>query len=257
MSIKYQEYLGRFVIGNTLKDLTVNGEAISLTTGNYYTYGYDGESDNQLCEELQEKIQTIDGYENSTVIYSNGVITITLDGPADIVFTDNNLAAYLGFSTTSLTDSATYSSDQNPRCVWRPSRGPSFTPVNSTRFWCPRSTSNVLRSANGVTYSIQGNILNDAVIEYQLLEGDEVITPATNVNIYKSFEQFFKDVVHYGQPIRVLPDRDTYTVSSYKTAIFGTDEMEKVSSLGDYIGRYIENYNGLFSISLPLLEFVQ
>lgn len=258
MSTYYQQFLGRFAINTSNNNLTVDGTALTLTSGNYYLAGYSGESTNQLCEHLQEQIRTVAGQSTATVAYSGstGQVTITLDSAVTIEFDDAYLAYILGFSSTTQSGADTYTSDQSCRYVWRPTIGASGHPVNLINLWAPRSTTRVYRSPNGTTYSIEGNELNDALIEYSLLPDADVVTPTTGT-VYRDLQQFFRDVVHAGQPIRVYPDRTANTSSSYKTAILGRDDQEIVGSFQDYIARWGSDYNGLWDLSIPLMEHLQ
>lgn len=258
MSTYYQQFLGRFSINTSNNNLTVAGTALTLTSGNYYLAGYTGESTDQLCEHLQAQIRTVAGHSGATVVYSGttGQVTITLGATATISFTDAYLAYILGFSSATQSGADTYVSDQNPRYVWRPTIGASGHPVNLINLWAPRSTTRVYRSPNGTTYSIEGDELNDALIEYSLLPDDDVVTPATGT-VYRDLQQFFRDVVHAGQPMRVYPDRTVNTSADYKTAIFGRDDQEIVGSFQDYIARWGSDYSGLWDISIPLMEYLQ
>ena len=258
MATYYQQYLGRFVINTSNNSLTVDGTALTLTSGNYYLAGYTGESTSQLCEHLQTQIRTVAGQSTATVTYSGstGAVTIGLDSAVTVTFDDAYLAYILGFSSASQTGSDSYVSDQNPRYVWRPTYSASNHPVNLLNFWQTESTTRVTRSMNGTTYSIVGNELKDATIDYYVLPEADVITPSSGT-IYKDFQQWFSDVVHEGQPIRVYPDRTVNTSSDYVTAMFCEKGQETVGDFIKYARPYQDDYSGLWSVRLPLVEHIQ
>jgi hypothetical protein len=256
MTTVYQQYLGRFYINSSLDSLTVDGTALTLTNGYYFTAGYTGESSEQLVEHLQTKIRTVAGQATATVTYSGstGVVTISLDSAVTITFNDSGLAAYLGFSSASQTGSDEYTSDQIPRGVWRPTLGASSHPNIIENFWAKRSSTRVIRSADGVTYNVVGNEFSDAVIEYAILPEADVVTPDTGT-IYRDFENWLSDIVHEGQPIRCYPDRTVNTATDYVTAIFGDDDTEMIGSFADYFQRFRSDYNGQWGVTLPLMEY--
>ena len=251
----YQQYLGKFAISTNNNQFSVGGVGLTLTSGDYYLAGYSGESTNQLWEHMQAVIRAGTAHATATVVYSGstGVVTITLDSSEALVFTDAPLAAILGFSSATPGTASSFTSDQNPRYVWRPSMGPNNYHGNLLNWWSPKSTTRSSRSANGTTYSIVGNVLYDTEISYSLLPIDEVRTPATGT-VYDDLEQWFLDVPHNGMPIRCYPDRTVNTSSDYFTAMFGSDSSQLVDSFEKYCSKYARDYNGLWDVTLPLME---
>lgn len=251
----YQQYLGKFSISSANNQFSVGGVGLTLTSGDYYTAGYSGESTDQLCEHMQAVIRAGTAHATATVEYSGttGAVTITLDSSEALVFTDAPLAAILGFSSTSPGTSDTFTSDQTPRYVWRPSLGPSEYSGNLLNWWSPRTTTRSYRSASGITFSNVGNLLYDAKISYSLLSVDEVRTPTTGT-VYDDLEQWFKDVIHNGMPFRCYPDRTVNTSSDYYTAMFGSDDTDIVDSFDKYCDKYSTDYNGLWDVALPMME---
>ncbi len=258
MSTVYQQYLGRFYINSSLDSFTVDGTGVTLTSGYYYTAGYSGESADQLIDGVQTQIRTVAGQGTATVTYSGttGAVTIALDSSVDITFDDAGLAAYLGFSSASQTGSDTYVSDQVPRGIWRPTLGAVNHPNVVENFWVKRSSTRILRSADGTSYSVVGNEFSDASIEYAILPEADVVTPATGT-IYRDLENWLSDIVHEGQPIRCYPDRTENDSDDYVTAMFGDDDTETVGSYADYFSRLASDYNGQWNVSLPLMEYNQ
>lgn len=251
----YQQYLGKFSISTANNQFSVGGIGLTLTSGDYYLAGYDGETTDQLCEHMQAVIRAGTAHATATVVYSGstGVVTITLDSAEALVFTDAPLAAILGFSSATPGASDSFTSDQNPRYIWRPSRGPSDYRGNLLNWWSARSTTRAVRSANGTTYSVVGNLLYDTEISYSLLALSEVRTPADGT-VYGDFEQWFEDVIHNGMPIRCYPDRTVNTSSDYFTALFGGDKSSLIDSFEKYCSKYARDYNGLWGVSMPLME---
>ena len=252
------QILGRFYISNALDDFSVGGTALSLDTGYYYLAQYSGETTEQLCEHMQAVIRAGTAYSSATVTYSGstGVVTINIGATATLDFDDTGLAAILGFSATSYSGASSYSSNQVPQHVWRPTISLSDHYGEKKNLWAPRSTSRVVRSANGTTYSIVGNELFDVVLTWNILPKEDVITPADGT-VYRDYEQFYRDVIHEGQPMRVYHDRTLNSVDDFKTAIFGSDDQDIVGSISEYVARYTPDYNGHWSVTIPLMEFNQ
>ncbi len=258
MATVKQQYLGRFYINASNNSFTCDGDALAVTAGYFYTAGYTSESTDQLCEAVQVLIRTVSGQSTATVTYSGttGVVTIALDSAVTIVFTDSGLAAYLGFSATTQSGADTYTSDQIPRGIWRPTNSAVGHPNIIENFWIKRSSTRVMRSADGTTYSVIGNEFSDATIEYEALPEADVPTPSSGT-IYRDFENWLSDIVHEGQPIRCYPDRTVNTSADYVTAVFGSDDMETIGSFTDFMNRFTEDYNGMWNVTLPLMEYNQ
>lgn len=252
------QFLGRFYISENLDDFTIGATNLSLDNGYYYLAGYTGETTDQLCEHMQAVIRAGTTYTTATVTYSGstGQVTINLGATDTITFDDNGLAAILGFSSTSLSGASSYSSDQVPQHVWRPTIGLSDHYGEKSNVWAPRSTTRVLRSANGTTYSVVGNELFDVTLVWDILPKEDVIQPSTGT-IYRDFETWFRDVVHEGQPFRFYSDRTLNSQSDFKTGIFGSDDEDVIGSITGYTDRYTPDYNGHWSVTFPMMEFNQ
>lgn len=251
----YQQYIGKMTISTENNQFSVGGTVLTLTSGEYYLAGYTGETTDQLCEHMQAVIREGTTHSGATVVYSGttGVVTITLDSSAELIFTDAPLAAVLGFSSATPGTATTFESDQNPRYVWRPSLGPSDYPGDLLNWWLPTSTTRNVRSADGTTYSVVGNLLYDCEFSYSFLPVADVITPSTGT-IYRDLEQFFKDVIHNGMTIRCYPDRTVNTSADYYTALFGRDGSPIVGSFRQFIDKYSTEYNGMWNVTIPLME---
>ena len=253
----YQMLLGRFYLASN--DFTVNdsggADTLSTTAGYYYPSGYSG--DTQLCEHLQSVIRANGGvYTSATVTLSAATGLITIDfatGGTDITlnWTDTDLRNILGF-TENQSGAKSDTATNQMRYVWRPTRSMSDHPVDLTEFWSPATNTKLVRSTDGTTYAIRGNEYNEATAEWQYLPQADVITNSSTA--YESLQEFYSDVIVKGQSVRLLPDRTSYTSSSYKEALIGLPD-KSLGSFRDFCNRHITSYNGLWSVSLPLAEY--
>lgn len=247
----YQRYMGAFVQGALATGFTVGGNPISVTAGTYYLSGITGET--QLLEHLQANIRAWGApYGSATVtLSSTGYVTIgDLGGVTAIVWVDTDLRDLLGF-TGDLSGQPNYTAPNQARYVWCPSRPLAEYPGDIDSWWLPRSTSFPYRSPDGSTYTVKGSTINDGVFRYKHLPKENVITSSTTV--WESYQRFWTDVFHAGQPARVFIDR---TAEAYKTGIIGTNSDEPIGSFGDMISRDVRTYNGLWEVELRLWEYV-
>jgi hypothetical protein len=263
-----QQYLGRVTIDDDTKNFSVGAFAITLTTGNYYVTGYSGEATAQLVEHMQAQIRAADATLNaSTVEYDKDAITgvgpvvMSLDGSggpvvATITWTDSALQTLLGFTGTQ-SGASTYTATNQPRGCWRPTLGWAEYPLNATKFWTPRSTSFAGASKDGTTYSTEGTLVNEApMVRYENLPEADVITPGTGT-IQRDLQEFWKQIAHKGQPIRIFPNRTLNASDSYHTGLLVPfEEDEHLGSFTDFVGRRIRAYNGLWDVQLRFKEYV-
>tara|TARA_Y100000310_G_scaffold342921_1_gene448247 strand:- start:40 stop:807 length:768 start_codon:yes stop_codon:yes gene_type:complete len=251
----FQRYLGQFAITNSNKDFTVGGFAGELTTGDYYM---SGAGDTQLAEHMQAVIRALDGggtYPTATVTQSltTGQITISLDVTATIAWTDAALGTLLGFEGTQ-SGAALYTGDFQARYCWFPNLALSSYPGNLSDWWSRTSTTRGHRAPLGQTYTRKGNLLYDGRYEYQHLPPAQVWKEGSAW--WKSFESFFEDVIHEGQPFRCFPDRSLNTATDYKTAIWAPEEAQPIGSMTEVANRNITNYNGFWRVNMPLWKHV-
>jgi len=252
----YQELLGRFYISSSLDNLSVGGNAISLTQGYYYLCGYTGEATNQLLEHLQAQIVAA-GYASATCTRSSstGYVTIDIGSTATITWTDTALQTLMGFTGTQ-SGASSYTGSQMPQHTWRPSETLTDYPGNSTNIWTPRSSSSVGRARDGTTWGVVGHVVYDARVTWDLLPEADVVKPSTGT-IGKDLESWFEDVIHETQPVRLITDRTSYaSTDDYVTAVVGDEEQETLGSFEDFKGRYTDEYQGLWTVTLPLLKYV-
>lgn len=224
MTVALQEYHGRFTIGSSCDDFSVSGAgggAIALTNARYFIAGYTSETADQLCEHITAKLVAL-GLTTSTCTYSRstGKITIDFDGTSrDITWSDSLLQSTLGFSG-SQTGANSYTATNPPRYVWRPSLGPSDFPTQIDRFWEPISNSRGAQSPSGESTGQQGQLVYAASLAYSLLDDTEVIKPASGSE-NGTWEQFWEDVCHAQELIRIYPDKTAYTSADYRVGLFG------------------------------------
>jgi len=257
MTITYQIYCGRLTIGSNNDDLTVDTTAKALTAGDYYPFQYSGESDDQLIEHLQDKIDDV--VASSTVAYddSSGKITITWGSGSHTLTWDNtDLRDALGF-TTNLSGAGPFVADNEPQHIWRPDRGLASYPNQLNNVWEPVSTTVAGRSKDGTTYSVAGNLLYRADLAYQMLDDAVVITPSS-AGSSTDFQAWFERVPHEGQPLRFYPDRTLNASTSYVTALFAEGrEDEPVGEWSRFATRHLENLNTLWDVAFQLIKVVE
>lgn len=269
-----QEYIGQIAITNSTKDLSVNNGtayAVALTAGNYFAQGYSGESTAQLIEHLQVQIRAAHaafdtgGANECTVSRSasTGLITIAFaagGGNVSVTWTDADLGTLLGFTVGNLSGAYTYTASVTPKGVWRPSRPLSELPGDETSWWGKRSTSRVTISLDGSTYGVEGDLLYDGVFKYESLADSETIDTAART--WTTFESFWETVVHKVMPIRILPDRTSYTSTTYFTGIMVQADAETdgksitVGHLEEYKNKTVTNYLGLWDVAFKLAKYV-
>ena len=255
MANEKQRYLGQFSITDSNKDFSVDGQAVSLDTGDYYM---SGSGSTQLVEHIQSKIRAIGAAFLSAEVSQasdSGKITITPNTPiTGIVWTDAALGTLLGF-TGNLSGSDSYTSTNQARYCWFPPNGLSLYPGVVTDWWSPKSTTKAHISANGQTYSRKGNLLYDGRFEYRHLLPARVWKSGSAW--WDSFESFFEDVIHEGSPIRCFPDRTQDTDSGdYETAMWQPDEGKPVGTMMDLVGRNLKEYNGYWRVALKFWKHV-
>lgn len=268
-----QEYIGQIAITSSTKDFVVNNGtayACALTVGNYYAQGYSGESTAQLIEHLQAAIRAANaafaasGANECTVSRSatTGLITIAFaagGGNVTVTWTDTALGTLLGYTGT-LSGAYSYAATYTPKGVWRPTRALVELPGDETEWWGERSTSRVTIGKNGSTYGMEGTILYDGIYRYESLTKAETIDTASTV--WTTFESFWEAVVHAVRPIRVLPDRTSYTSTTYKPAMMIPSEADasegpvSIGHLREYIGTTVADYNGLWDVAVKLAKQV-
>lgn len=259
--MSYAIYLGQFAIGAASKDFAIGATACAIATGNYYTSGYTSESTEQLCEAVQTKIRAIGATQDaSTVSHSltTNRVTITLETAAALTWTDTALGVCLGFSSASYSSATSFVAENPPRYTWMPTKALANYPLQGTKggyLLSPRSTTIVGRSNDGTTYSVTGATVYDATLEYVLLPEADVITPTTGTT-YRDFQQFWGDVIAAGKPCRIFPDRTLKTSTDYDTVIFGSADNESIGMLDAWKSRHVASYNGLWTVSLPVMKKV-
>lgn len=260
-----QRFFGRFTIGTDSQDFTIDTTpstgpfAVQLTANDYFLEAYTGEGVDQLVEHMEAQIQAADAaFGAAAVSYDAATdrVSINLATAGTVTWDDTDLRDLLGY-TGNLSGGSAYPAPQSPRYVWSPSKAPARYPLDLTQFWAPRSTTRVGRSKDGTSHSLPGPVLYDAELGYELLKDEGVITPASGT-IYEDLQQFWTDVVHAGQPIRVYVDRDISSAANTKTGLWTPDdEGEPIGSFLQHVGRHLRNYNGLWDVDCRLEKLVE
>lgn len=255
----YQQFFGRFDLTAAMKDFSIvpsaggATSALALTAGYRYIRGYTSESTLQVCENMQERIRTI--VANATVTFSDtlGLVVIDFLGTAyDITWTDSALQTLLGFTGTQV-GSSTYTAQQQPRYVWRPTLGASTYPLTLENGWLPRSTTRYVRSKDGTPSTVKGTDVYDAMIEYTALPQADVIRPSSGT-VYRDLQTFWLDVAHEGLYLRYQPDRTAWATGNVYPCTFGVedDDGDALGSFGEWSSRHVTSYNGLWDVSFRL-----
>lgn len=258
-----QRYLGQFRLGTsrlnfTITDPVMGAQALTLTDGDYFMAGYTGETTAQFCEHMQAVIRAAHASQATSTVTleaGTGIVAIAFGSGQDtsVTWTDATLATMLGYAGN-LSGSQTYVAPNQAQYIWLPAKGLADYPGYKQDWWAKQSTTRTMRAPTGQTFSRAGNLLNDAKIEYMYLPESNVW--AKGSTWHASFEAFFEDVIHAGQPFRCYPDLDSNTSTTYKTAILATDEGETVGNMKDFAERNITRYNNFWKIKLSLWEYV-
>lgn len=256
----YQRYVGRFAYTSVANGLTIGASSFTFTSGYYYLHGYSGESSVQFCEHMQTVIRAAGGaYAAVTVTLSlsTGKITITgwTGGAKSFVWGDTTLQTLLGFSG-SQTGASSYTATYPSPTVWYPSLPATYYPVDLTGFWNPESTTRVMRSRDGTSYAVIGNVVYSSRVNYQLLPDTDMIK--TSSRIGGTLQHMFENVFHQGAPVRIYPDRDlNSTTANFVTGVYGSPDDDMIGGFsGAIANRRIESYNGLWDCELQFMKHV-
>lgn len=257
--MSYQLFLGQFTIGAL--DFTIGSTACQIAAGNYFMYGYTGESTDQFLEAIQAEIRAETSHTGATVAFNTSTerVTITLDSTDSITFDDTSMADILGFTSGSYSGASSYTAEQNPRYSWLPELANADKPhyMSAANFWVPSSQSIVQRSENGTTYPLAGERIYEASITYKYLSTSNVLTPTTG-SVYSDFQQFWNDVIHEAQPFRLVFDKTTYAASSdYITGIVGAPDSKEIGSFQAFRERSIKPMMNMFNVNLTMFKYVQ
>lgn len=252
-----QLFLGKF---NLASNCTVTTEYANATVnaGGYFLAGYTNESSSILLQTVASAIASTDPsleYSNVTLNSTSGKVSINLSTACNVTL-DATLASIMGFSNSAYTFNTSATANYYPRYLWMPSEAPADYPLNldASSFWMPESTSSAGRADEGTSWSVQGNLIYGGKLEYVLLPEQEA--KITNGYWRNDFQTFWQDVVHAGQPTRILPDKTSYTATSFVTGIVHKSGSETMGSFDQYAQRYMKNYNGLWNINIPLEKYV-
>ena len=253
MTTYYQEVFGRFPITASSKDFAVGASALALTVGNYYIRGYSSESTAQLVEHMQAVIRAIGaGQDASTVTYSSstGLVTIDLETAATLTFTDAALATILGFTGSPYGSATRFTAERKPRYVWRPTDPMMECDTQPLTPFGPVGTSRVYRSQDGSMCSVDGvTVLYDCrSLAWQALPQADVLKNSAGAD-YRSYEEFWEDIIARGRPMRFYPDRTANASTSFTTCVYGA---EQPGAFADAASKTIAPYLGYWRVSLPL-----
>lgn len=253
-----QALLGRFYLA--AQTFTVSATGKTTTAGHYFASGYSGESADQLCEHVQDKIDDV--YAGATVALSlsTGKVTIELGTTGSITWgTATTLRDLLGF-TGDLSGADTYIADNPMRYVWCPQRNGSAAALSeypngltAASFWDYESTSRLVRAADGTATTIRGTLATGkAMLAWRLLAKTSV--RASSSPDPGTWEQLWLDVVGDGERVRLVLDDASYTSANYVEAVPGVDD-DALGEFGDYCGRSRPPFDGLWDVELPLVEY--
>lgn len=251
----YQHYFARFYCDTSLNNLSLNDGvddfAVALATGYYYLDDPNGGDD--FLAHLQAQIRASDATFASaevTLAAATGLITINFaTGGTNIAitWTDSALQTLLGFSGTQ-SGAESYTATNQPRYFWRPSKA--ATAYNDLdEFWVPKSTCKNTRAMDGTTGHVPGPTLYYTEMAYSHLPKADVLTTSSTIN--ESFQKFYIDMCEAdaGGRLLVQTDRTQAGGAYFHEALFAAEEM---GSFDDYSKRNRDDYNGFWSIKLPL-----
>jgi hypothetical protein len=256
-----QEWMGRFSLPSSSFALDDNGgntPTITIPAAKYFIAGYTSEASLQLVEKITALMQLETGFTNATCTYdeTTGKAKFAFpDSASDLTWTETAIRDILGYTADLVSVGAGGQvADNEARYNWRPDRCLSGYPVQMHRLLQPRSSTRGGRSNDGTVWSIVGNIVYDAELEYRLLDVTRAYIPAAASVDWRSFEYFFEDVAHKGEQIRLFPDRTLRTVSDYTSVMAATDET--LGAFDDFSRRRYKNSNGLWNIDIPIWKYV-
>lgn len=261
-----QAFLGRFTLPSNARKFTVDptppggGTALTLDVADRYIKGYAAESAFQFIEHFEEKLQTVDPMATATIDLDGadaGKCKLTFSVDTDVTWTDAALRDLLGFNAD-LSGTFSYTSDHPVRYLWLPALMMSEHPVDLAEFWQIRSGTTGHLGPDGASHTRAGGAQFLAKIGYDLLELAEVIIPANAGRpANKTLERFFIDVFHAGMPVRILPDRSSYTSTTYKTGLFSAPEADApIGELRDWIDPSLgEGNHALWNVDLFFLKY--
>lgn len=261
----YQELLGRFYLGGTLNNFSVEdtggggAQAVTLTAGYYYMHGYTGEGTANLIEHMQAQVRALGGVWATAAFsrsLSTGYVTLNCPGTTTVTWTwtDAALQTALGF-TGAQSGAKTYTGTQVPRYCWHPSRALTDYPGNATKIWQPKSTTVVGRSSGAVSGAV-GSVLYNTLLTWSHLAEAEILEPASGT-IGGDLESFFEDVAHEAQPIRIVVDRSSYaSTSDYVTAMWGEEDKDEIGAFEEYRERHVRRYQGRWMVETPFMKWV-
>jgi hypothetical protein len=262
--------MGRLYINSDRDTLTIDDNtnppiAVSLSQAYYFLAGYTGELG--LCEHIQAQIRAEGSpWDTATCVYSTSTGKVTIDAPSagdfEVTWTDTDLRDILGFTgaSTGMSDPpGGFTGDYAAGYCWLPNRSFSYHPVeiSAANFWESESNSILHRSRDGTAYGVVGNLMNRAQVEYSMLFDEYVIKQSGGwPALVYPFEQFFEDAIHETAPVRVFPDGSLNGSTDFVTALVG-DGTGAIGGFSEFAGRHIRSFNGLWDLSIPLVEYVE
>lgn len=242
MAVALQAYLGKFALGATATDLTVDDgggpQAVALTTGEYYMRGYASESPDQLVEHITTKLQALGGNFATaacTLDLTTGLIRLDFTGSAanvSVTWDDVLLRDILGWSAN-LSGAKDYTAPNPARYVWLPSSSLGDHPVDVDELWNFVSGTAGGQSPGGAPHGRAAGDHNQASLRHvQLLKAETLITGSDASGVNGTFQSLFQHVAHEDMAIRFLADRTAYSASDYKTSKWVA--RDKKSPLGAF-----------------------
>ncbi|MGB0890445.1 MAG: hypothetical protein ACPGWS_09195 [Solirubrobacterales bacterium] len=258
MALAYGMLLGNFyATAQSMTIVTVGSHPVSISAGLHYPWGYSGESTEQYLEAVEAGIQAAHATLSSAALsidVSTGFVTIDLGTSGQITAMSSDLRDILGFDGVTIPTgtSQTHVGTEPMRYLWRPTKYISGHPVDRDQVWAPETTGQVVRSADATAYGIEGEDINETFLTWQNLpENDAIINPSSAAS--ESFEHFYRDVLRGPKPFRYVPDRASYTSSSYVECMLGNGMVPRFTQL---CRRIQPNTNVLWRVHLaPVVEF--
>lgn len=272
-SAQYQLYAGKFTLASDETQFNVLSSPASknctINTGDYYLFGYDTETTEQLVEHIQNTIRDQAGHANAIVTVDPVArrVDMGFTNTVNVYFDDLSVANILGFESQLdagwINSAQHYRGDKQPRYLWGPTRGLAETPLHINTVWDQRSTTKITRAPSGKVSSVQGNLLYDGFFRYVRLPSADVISTPGESDNWRPLEQFWADVVHKGKTIRMYYSRDASNSpasENYKTGTWCSDISYEgamdVGGFAEQVGRNLTQWDSLWDVEFALLKDV-
>ena len=255
------QWLGQFRLATStdallMDDSATAAENISVVANAYFIEGYTSESPSWgLLEHLNALCDATTNYQAADWTYepTTGLINVSFAAETIVTWGDTGLRDLLGY-TGDLSGASDYTATNEPRYCWRPDQPVSDVTAHGNNILSPSSMTSVQRSPDGTVVTVKGvALLEDAEVTYNKVAAARVRIPGSGTSVNKEFQQFFRDVIHEGEAIRLYPDRTLESSADFVTVYVGTDDGEVIGHWDDYCGRNPPHLDVYWDVRIPVL----